>query len=177
MLIKHLSKRERYVALATLTIIFAAAAYSFLIEPISSRRRQIEDEIRSKIAVFRKDSKILSTHRDIESDYARFSKYVKSLNSDEEAMAEILTLIETVSRNDSCLIVNIKPAGVKDMGSHKEVLIDVTAEADIEKFSKFLFDIENLSDMILEVKRFTLSSKSAPGTLKGTFLISKISID
>jgi Tfp pilus assembly protein PilO len=102
---------------------------------------------------------------------------VKSAKSEEESTAEIMTYIEDVSRKDSCLVVSIKPVGAKNLGSYKEILIDVNAEGSMDQFSKFLYDIENSADMILEVKRFTLNSKSSAGTLKGTFLISKIIIE
>ncbi len=53
-------------------------------------------------------------------------------------------------------------------------MIDVSAEAAIEQFSKFLYDIENPRDNLINVKRFTISAKSGQtGALKGTFIISK----
>ena len=114
----------------------------------------------------------------LEEDYAKLSGYAKSAKRQEETIADILAYVETVSRDDSCLIINIKPLGIKEAGTYKTALIDVTAEANMSQFSKFLYDIENSPQYLLRVKRFTISSKSSQtGTLRGTFLISKLLLD
>lgn len=178
MFIRNLSTRERYIALATFLIILVALTYNFIIEPVSRRWVHLDNEIASKINTLKKDSKLLSMYKTLESDYAKVSQYVKSQKREEEELTAILTEIETVSRNSSCLIVSIKPIGTKNFPSYKEVLIDATAEANINQFSKFLYEMENSKNMILKVKRFTLSSKSGQqDTLRGAFLISKILID
>lgn len=176
--IKNLTKREKYTAFATFAIAIIALIYSFIIEPVSKRWRFFNSEIRSKTRTLERDLKIMANSKAIESDYAKFSKYVKIAKSEEETIADILAYIENVSRNNSCFIINIKPAGTKSLGSHKELLIDLTAEANMAQFSKFLYDIENSKDMLLRVKRFNISSKyNQTGILKGTFLISKILIE
>ena len=178
MLIKNLTKREKMIASATLAVGILAFAYAVVIEPACGRWGRLSNETASAEGVLKKDMKILSMNKVLEADYAKLSKYAKSAKKAEESMADILTYIEAVSRDDSCLIINIKPLGVKEMGSHKAALIDVTAEADMSQFSKFLYDIENSPQYLLRVRRFTISSKSGQtGTLRGTFLISKILLD
>ena len=178
MLIENLTKRERYIALAAISIALTALIYNFVIEPIAKRWIHLNDEIESRISIFRKDSKLLSMYKTLEADYTKFSKYAKSTKREEEELAAILTEIETISRNNSCLIASIKPLGTRKLPSYKEILIDATIEADIKQFSKFLYDIETSKNMILKVRRFTISSKSGQmDTLRGTFLISKILVD
>ncbi|MDD5423054.1 MAG: hypothetical protein PHT32_06520, partial [Candidatus Omnitrophica bacterium] len=156
MFIKNLSKREKTIAAFAVSMILAAVIYSFLVDPILSRWRTADDDIKSGAVMLEKDMKMLAAYKDIEADYRKYSKYVKSAKSEDESVAEVLTHIETISRNDSCLIVNIKPVGARNVGSYREVLVDVTAEATMENFSKFLYDIENSPNMILGVRRFTL---------------------
>jgi len=76
------------------------------------------------------------------------------------------------------LIISVKPIGSKKTGSYKEILIDVTAEATMAQFSKFLYDMETPKEMVLTVKRFVITPKSGqPNVLKGSFLISRLSVD
>ncbi|MFA5146424.1 MAG: hypothetical protein WC515_03475 [Candidatus Omnitrophota bacterium] len=178
MVLKNLSKRERYIAFGTVALAASAAIYALIVEPVTQRWGRLNAEAMSRSAALKKDSKLISSYKTIEADYARISKFAKARKGGEEGLADMLTYIENISRNDSCAIVNIKPMGTKDFGDHKEVLIDVTAEADLTKFSRFLYDIENDKDMILRVKHFTISSRSTQeGSLRGTFLISKLLIE
>lgn len=174
----NFSKRERYLAIATVSVVLAFAVYALIIDPITARWRNLNNQVKSKINMLEKDSAMIANQKEIMAEYAKFSKYVKVSQSEEQAVADTLTYIENVSRNDACFIINIKPAGVKNIESHKEVLIDVTAEAGIEQFSKFLYDIENPRDTLINIKRFTISTKSnQSGALKGTFLISKVILE
>ncbi len=178
MLIKNLTKRERYIAAATLVIVVTAVLYGFIIEPICGWWASLERDTGSKMAALEKDSKILTKKKALESDYARFSRYLKKDKSEEEAAAGVMGYIENISGSDSCLIVSMKPVGIKKSGSYKEIMVEVTAEANMAQLSKFLYDIENPKEMILTVKRFVITPKSgAPNVLKGTFLISKLSVE
>ena len=178
MFIDKLSKRERYLALATLSVVAIAMVYVFIVRPVCSKWKNINNEIKSKVAMLEKDSVILTNKKTLSSEYEKFSKHARPAKSQEESIADTLVYVESVSRNDSCFVINIKPVGVVDAGLYKEILIDVSAEASIEQFSKFLYDVENPRDNLINVKRFTLSSKSGqPGVLKGTFLISKALLD
>ena len=178
MLINNFSKRERFLAVATLAVAFIAVLYFLIIEPISSRRKNINNQIQSKINMLEKDSAILSNQKALTAEYAKLAKYAKPSGSVDQAVADTLSYIESVSKSDSCVIINIKPVGVTEAETHKEILIDVSAEAGIEQFSKFLYDIENPREMLINVKRFTIASRSSQANaLKGTFLISKILLD
>ena len=178
MFIKNMSKRERYVAVATLSFVAIAIMYSFVFDPIAGQWQALNNEAVSKSAALRKDLGMLSARHALESSYSKFSKYVKSEKSEEEAAADALSYLEGLSRSDSCLIINIKPIGTKDFGSYKELLIDLSAEGSAIQFTKFLYDVENTKNAILKVRHFVLTSKSGQeGTLKGSFLISKIIIE
>ena len=121
---------------------------------------------------------MLSAKSSLEANYSKFAKYVRSDKGEEEAAAELLTYLESLSRNDSCLVINIKPIGIKDLGAYKEVLIDLSSEGSLQQFTKFLYDVENAKNMILKVRHFVLTSKAGQeGALKGAFLISKIIVE
>lgn len=178
MLIKNLTKKERYGALAAVMLIVIAVAYNFVIEPFLQQWEMLNNEIRAGAEMLKKDMKMLSSRKAFEADILKFSKYLKTERNEEETIAQMLSYIENVARSDSCLVVNMKPMGVRGSGSYKEIMVDVSAEGGLTQFSKFFYDIENTTDMILKVRRFTLTSKAGqPGALKGSFLISRLIIE
>lgn len=173
-----MNKRERYLALATVLVILTAVVYAVIIGPVISGWVNINNQISAKIGMLEKDYAILTNRVALESEYFKLSKYARSGKGEEKTVADTLSFIEDVSGRDSCHIINIKPAGIKDAGSHKEIVIDVVAEANIGQFSKFLYDMENPRDNLINIKSFTLNAKSGKtGILKGTFLISKVLLD
>lgn len=178
MRIRDLSGRERYLAMATVSVIALALLYAVIIVPISATVGTVNSRIRAKLISIEKDRKILAGQGLLESEYARLSRNARIPGSEEQATADTLTYIEKIATNDACFIVNMKPVGMTDKGTHKELLFDVTAEGGMSQLTKFLYDIEHPRDVLINVKRFTLASKSGqPGTLKGTFFISKILLD
>jgi len=174
MLISNFSGREKYLAIATISLVLAAAVYLFLIAPLYGGWNSMHNQIRARVDILEKDHKILANQKTLISEYSGLSKHAKSGGSEEEAVVDTLAYIENVLKNDSCSIVNIKPMGVTDAGSYKEILVEVTAEGSIEQLSKFLYDMENPGENLISIKRVTLSLKSTQtGTLKGTFFIAK----
>ena len=178
MFIKNMSPRERSIALAAVLFITVTIVYNFLIDPIAKGWQSLNGEMDAKASALKRDMSMLAARKTLESNYSAFSKYVKSGKSEEEASAEVLTYLEKLSRDDACLILNIKPVSTKDFGAYKELLIDMSSEGSVSQFTKFLYDIENTRNMILKVRHFVLTSKAGQeSALKGSFLISKIIIE
>lgn len=178
MFIKNMSRRERRIALATLSLIAIAILYNFALEPVSREWQMLDNEIGAKVAGLKRDLNMLSAQKTVDANYSKFSNYIRSAKSEEEAVADVLSYLESLSRSDSCLLINIKPIGTKDFGVYKELLIDLSSEGDVSQFTKFLYDIENTKSMILKVRHVVLTSKAGQeGVLKGTFLISKVIVE
>ncbi|MDD5428423.1 MAG: hypothetical protein PHI58_04195 [Candidatus Omnitrophica bacterium] len=178
MLMKNMNKRERVIAIATVSFVSLAILYSFVLDPVLRGWQGLNNEMRSKAAVLKKDLAMLASRKTLEANYEKFSKYVMSGKSEEETVSEALSYLENLSRADSCVLQNIKPIGTKDYGTYKELLIDLTCDGSISQFTKFLYDIENTKNMILKVRHFILTSKAGQeGALKGSFLISKVIIE
>jgi len=177
-IIRKLSKRERNVAAVTAVIIGAAVFYNMIIEPVAGNWHRLDKELKVKMNSLKKDMAMLPSCKAIESDYAKFSVYTRAKKNEEEDVSDMLAAIEALSRQDSCLIVNIKPSGVKKSGACKEIMVDLNVEASLAQLSKFLYDIETQKNMVLKVHRFTINSTQDPqNSLKGSFLISRIVIE
>lgn len=178
MFMKNLSKRERNAAFTTVAILAIALFYNFIVDPIAREWQSLNFQISSKTETLKKDLKLLSMEKELDRNYSKFSKYIRSAGSQDEEVADLLAYLESVSRSDSCLITNIKPIGAKEYAAYKEVLIDISAEADASRFLKFLYDIENSKNMILKVRRLTLTSTMGQANaLRGSFVIGKIIVE
>ena len=173
-----MTKRERTIAITAVSFVTVAVLYNFVIDPVFKQWQLLNIEMASKASALKRDIAMLTARKTLESNYAKFSKYVRSDKSEEASASETLAYLENLSGEDSCFIANMKPIGTKDYGAYKELLIDLSSEATIENFSKFLYDVENAKNMILKVRRFTLTSKSGQdSTLKGSFLIGKVIVE
>ena len=58
MFINNFNKRERDLALATLSIISIALVYAFIVDPIAARWKGLNSQIRSKVNMLEKDSRL-----------------------------------------------------------------------------------------------------------------------
>jgi len=178
MFMNNFNKRERYLAVAAVSMVVIAVAYLFIVDPIVSRWKDLNNQIRAKVNILEKDSRLAANQKAVESEHSKLSKNGKSQKSNDQEVAETLTFIESVSKNDACFIVSIKPVDIKEGTSYKEILIDVTIEAPMAQLSKFLYDIENPRENLINIRRFSISSKyGQAGTLKSTLLISKALLD
>jgi len=178
MFIKNMTKRERAIAIATVSLVAGAVLYNFMIDPIARTWQSLNGEIEAKASALKNDIGIIASRKTIEADYAKFSGYAISGKTEEETTAETLSYLEDLSRGDSCAVSNIKPVGAKDFGAYKELLIELSSEGTMGQLAKFLFDIENAKGMILKVRHFVLTSRTGQdGALRGTFLVSKIIIE
>lgn len=139
----NFSDREKYLALGTVSVVSAAIVYALIINPIAAKWKDLNNQIRAKTTMLERDSKLAANQKAIEAEYARFSKPSKGAKSIDQETADALAFIESVSKNDACFIVNIKPVDVEDTAARKEIFIDVTVEGNIAQLSKFLYDVEN----------------------------------
>lgn len=174
MILKNFKPREKIIAIATAAVAGGALIYNFAVEPMLASRRTETSEVESRAGAFNKSRKIFEDYGRIESEYKELTRFATAEKGEDDAVAAMLTYIEDIARRDSCFIVNVKPAGSKTFARSKEIMVDVTAEGDIEQFSKFIYDLEHPRIMMMKIKRFSLASKgAASGGLRGSFIISK----
>ena len=115
-------------------------------------------------------------YRSLEADYVKYRDFIEVGKNEEEEFASALGELEDLSQKSSCRIVNVKPRASKRLGNYREISFEVTTEGNINELSRFIYEVET-SERYLRIRRFTMVSKSGQaGSLKATFLISKIII-
>ncbi len=66
MFINNFSRRERYLALITISIVSIGVSYAFIIAPLASGWKNLNNQVRSKIDLLENDSKVLANRKMIE---------------------------------------------------------------------------------------------------------------
>lgn len=169
------SMRERTLFIFTICIILGIGVYIFIAEPIYKKWIQLNAEFESTSTRLFKNLKLLTEKESLEKEYDKYKEHIQRAEGDEEEMASILKDIETTAVSSGVKIISIKPKGVKQFKNYKKFGIELTSEAKISQFLKFIYDLE-ASKKLLKVERLVLSLKgSQSDLLKGTFIIRKIS--
>jgi len=157
-----------------ITLVIIAIVYNLLIDPVVSRWKTLNGQIKLKTVLIQKNTRLLRMCEELQDEYEKYQGSIKTSGNEEEELAKSLGEIENISQRSACYIENIRPRASKKAGKYREISLEVAAEGGIDEVSRFLYEIET-SKQCLRVKRFTIIPKSGPQTvLKGTFLISKI---
>jgi len=151
------------------------AVYLFVVEPVARAWEGLDRKIARKAQALKTDREILPFAKTIESDYQAFSVQGVAGTSEDEDASAMLATVESISRKDSCRIVNIKESGSGKDGAVSEIRMEVSVEGALDRCLQFLWDIESEKGMILKVRRYSLAAASGgKNVLKGTIFIVRI---
>ena len=176
MFLRDLSKREKIIMFVTAALIVAALTYNLAIEPLVERWRTLDAQIAAKVTVLMKNKLLLQKYKSLESEYTKYPALLDEGISEGGDLAITLREIENISKKSSCHIANVKPQTSKKLGKYKEISFDLSVEGGIEEITRFLYEVET-SKNCLRVRRFSITPKSGdPTKLKGTLLVSKLSV-
>lgn len=171
-----ISKREKMFFAMTISIITISIFYGFVIEPFFKAYIRLSREINIKQTRLAKNLKLMNEKDIVSNEFKRHSQQLKEKGSDEEEMASVLSEIEIIGKNVGFYLSNVKPQKIKDMDFYKIMFVEIKFQADIQTFSKFIYEIQN-SPLLLKVSRLQLNSKGGDSSfLEGTIQISKISL-
>jgi Tfp pilus assembly protein PilO len=175
MFLSNLSKKEKIGLMVAAVIFFLAFSDRLILNPINRRIQQVNQEIKTSEKQLKMGLYNLSQKETIISEYGKYSQYFKSLGSEEEDTAAILSEIETVAKKSNMTLLNLKPLPSKDKGFYKEYSIEVETEGTIESLINFIYRL-NTSTQLLRVEKLRLSLKDKDsGLIKAPLLITKIS--
>ena len=174
-LLHNLSKREKTILVACVTLITAALVYNFIVEPMAKKWSGLNNEIEIMKLRFRKGDEILKRRLEISQQYKNITSTIKvERGSDEEEMALLLSSIEKLATASGVYITNVKPMPAKELGYYKIYAAEVELEGDISKITKFIYEIQN-SPQLLSIKKLILGMKqTASDSLDAKMTVTKI---
>jgi len=175
-ILTRLSKREQFILYVAIFFIALTLLDRLIIEPIFSKMQELDKEIKEKESAIRRNAHILAQKERIASEVAKFSSFLGISKSEEEETTSFLKEIENLANKSSVYLVDMKPAGLKDMGSSKKYLVNLNCEAQMEQITDFMYNIEN-SNRLLTIEKYQISPKSKESSVaKCSMSISKIVI-
>lgn len=170
------SKRERVLFSATAVVIAVIMGAIFILEPMYKKWTQSEEALEGASSRLLKNLRLLADKELLEKQYAAYKEFTQRQDSEEEELAAALKEMESIALNSQVKITSIKPKGAKPFKNYKRYIIEIIAEAKINQFLKFIYDLEG-SKNLLKVERLVLSLKSAQSdVLKGTLVIRKTTL-
>lgn len=172
--LSRLSKREKLVLYCAVFFISLTFLDRLIISPIITKIQVLNKQIQDKEAAVRTSMRILAQKDKIASESTRYSPYISSLKSEEEEVTAILKEIESLANKSSVYLIDLKPSGIKDMGSSKKYLIALNCEAQMEQLIDFFYNIEN-SDKLFSIDKYQIIPASKESSVaRATLTISMI---
>jgi len=158
----HLSRRERIIFYLCSIVIIFAVFYSLVVEKIMNTWRDLGLKVTKAEKELFKNYRLIRKEKDISGEYEKYISYMKVKGAEEEKASSILMEIETLARKNNVTTTDIKPLGVKTIDFYRKYIFEVSAEANIENLTKFIYGMQG-SSKILTVEYLTLSAKKAKG--------------
>jgi Tfp pilus assembly protein PilO len=167
------SKREKFLSIITLGILFIVLFCNFVIAPLFSKMESLNEKIRTNEIRLERNLKIISRKDDIQSQYSKYSQLLKQKNSDEQEMALFLAGIEAIARKVAIRITDMKPRDIKTEDFFKRLTVDIELEANLGELTEFIYNLQNASDLYV-IDRFRIEKKSRrSSSLKGYLRVSR----
>ncbi|MFH0738725.1 MAG: hypothetical protein V2A59_02560 [Candidatus Omnitrophota bacterium] len=175
-ILTRLSKREKIILYGAALFMFLVLLDRMIIYPVFHRLESLDEEIKQKEYTVRKNIHILAQKDKILSESAKYAPFLSSLKSEEEEISSLLKEVETQANKASVYLVDLKPAGSKDIGTSKKYLVNLNCEAQMEQVISFMYNIEN-SNKLLIIEKYQITPKSRDSSVaKCSLTISKIAM-
>lgn len=91
------------------------------------------------------------------SNFGDSLEHVRATGGQEEEMSRFLKTVESMARESSIRVTDLKPLPVEQKDSYQEYQVDVQTEASQESLARFLYRLQT-SPLFLSVPRFSLAS-------------------
>ncbi len=165
----NLSKREKYIFIATITFIASVLLYNFIFEPGLKKWQAANNEIITKRAKIDKGVRLIQKRDDIIREYNRYAKSTKNISN-------ILSDVENLADSLGIRTSNIKPGQAIEKGLYKEYSIELQIEGRFPEIIKFLSELIKLPTFAALKKCDFRAVTENPSIFKGTIILSKIII-
>lgn len=165
----NLSKREKYIFIATIIVIVSAVAYNIIFVPIGRDWDSLNNEIVVKRAKLTKAIRLLENQDEIIGDY---TSYTVSLGN----ISKILSYIERQADSLGIETSNIKPRPIIKKELYKEYNIELQIRGTFSAINEFVSKLIK-PPVFIAVKRFDLrAAREDPSRFKGTLILSHLII-
>ncbi len=169
-----MSQKEKMIAYVSLGCVLVAFFDIFILQAIMARVHSIDEQIKTKELLIKKDLKILSQKSVIEKQEHLYSVYSVEVKSQEEEISAVLKEIEQLATKAAVTLIEVKPTDLKTEKVIKRYSISLNCEATMEQLANFMNLIVD-SPVLFTIDAYNLASRDKEkGILKCNMVISKI---
>lgn len=157
-LVSKLSKREKVIFFVTLFLVFSLIVSRMILNPALSRIETLNKEINEQKERIRESLLMLSRKDGIITEHNEYLPYFEKADTKNEEPISFLKRIESLAKNSSVELLDIKPTLTQERDLIKEYVVGLNCEAPMEKIFNFLYSVES-SDQLLSVERINITPK------------------
>ena len=154
----------------TVAIIAAVFFDRVVFRPLSNRLSNLNGEILVQEKKLTRAMNILKDKDLIAKEHSKYSKDIKQLRSDEEAIALLLSDVEKLAKNSSVSFIDVKPSPVEEAQFYKKYTIKIEAEGKIGHLADFMYRLEKLPKLF-RITEFRLSPKKNEPDILSIYLV------
>ena len=155
-----LSKKEKIVFYIAIFVVSLLILDRAIISPIFSKIRSLNKEIQDKQTTIKKNLRILSQKDRILQESSKYSSFLGQTKlGDDEQVTLVLKELESLANKSSVYLVDMKPAGIKESGSSKRIMVNLNCEAQMEQLVDFMYNMEN-SESLISIEKYQITPKA-----------------
>ncbi|MFA6216151.1 MAG: hypothetical protein WDL87_00655 [Candidatus Omnitrophota bacterium] len=158
-IITRLSKREKMVLYAAIAVLSLTAMDRLMVSPFLSKMKSLDSDIQKKEKEIKNALHVLGLKNRITAEILQYASYVGGTQSEEEQVTLLLKEIEVLTSKSSVYLIDMKPAGAKNIGSCVKYMVTVNIEAAMDKLIDFMYIIES-SSKLLTIQKYQISPKT-----------------
>jgi len=153
-----LSKREKQIGFISLVLVTFIFFDKVVFGPVRSRLKNLNGQIVIQAKKLAKSRIILFQEDLIIEEYEKYAQDIKQINSNEEEIAALLSVIERMANDSFVSIVDMKPSSTEINKFYKKYVVRIEAEAKIGYLADLIYQLEK-SPRLLRVTELRLSPK------------------
>ncbi len=155
-----LSKRERIILIVTLLSVGLLIANTFVIEPVLTRRDELESQRQQLLGDLSEAELLIGNHRRMQQKWNAMLS--DGLRNDAEAESKVLASLREWSGNSRLSLSSIRPERVSSDKGLQEMIFTVAGKGSLDSVARFLWQIETAA-LPVKIKDMQLGSGSESG--------------
>lgn len=175
MIKRLLTQREKIIFYLAIAIVTFSIVFNFFLAPLVNKISTLHREIRTTRQKFKKYIRLLAQKDQLRDKYNQLTLQFRLPEAGSDALVGVLSELENLARDTNIRLVDVRPQSEGKGDLSQGIRVDLRTEGTMESYLKFIYGIEN-SLLLLEIKKFQLSTKVNSLTLDGNFSISQLSL-
>lgn len=173
-----LSEKEKkvfHIAIAMVTLAFFDMLF---LRPVLSRMRSLDEEIKQKENVVKRDLRFLSYKERILKENIAFNNYfINQEQTEEEIIAGFLKTVEMIATDASVNLIKLNPSESKKKKGYIEYYADLECAGELKNVIRFMHLIDSTENLLKVVKMSIVSKAAGTDEVLAVMTLIKIIVD